>query len=320
MELVRATQAFAVESRPRSYVHLAACLALLGGSLVLAACAPWWPVRAAGSVLAGLTAVRGFILYHDYLHGAILRDSAVAKVVFYVLGLLLLTPPRSWRRSHNFHHGHVGQVQASNTGSFPVMTTGMWRGASRAKRLAYRISRHPFIIAGAYLTVFLYCICLLPLLRQPLRHADSAVALGLHAGLIAILWVLAGFSMVFFVVLLPMTIASAVGAYLFYAQHNFVGMQILPAEEWSYHRAAVASSSYMKLGPVLRWFTGNIGYHHVHHVNPTIPFYRLPEAMAAIPELQRPAVTTLRPRDVWACLRLNLWDPERRRMVRYGEA
>jgi omega-6 fatty acid desaturase (delta-12 desaturase) len=114
-------------------------------------------------------------------------------------------------------------------------------------------------------------------------------------------------------------VASAAGAYLFYAQHNFVGMRILPAGEWSYYGAALASSSYLRTGALARWLTANIGYHHVHHLNPHVPSYRLPAAMAAIPELQHPATTTLRPRDILECLRLKLWDPEAGRMVGFGE-
>src|SRR5471030_3184003 len=108
--------------------------------------------------------------------------------------------------------------------------------------------------------------------------------------------------------LLPMAVAAAMGGYVFYAQHSFPGIRILPDEEWTHYRAALVSSSYLRLGPVLRWFTGNIGFHHVHHLNSLIPFYLLPQAMAAVPELQHPTVTTLKPRDIMACFRANLWD------------
>ena len=117
-----------------------------------------------------------------------------------------------------------------------------------------------------------------------------------------------------------MTMAAALGGYLFYAQHSFPGMRILPEAEWTVYRAALVSSSYLRVGSVLRWFTGNIGFHHVHHLNSLIPFYRLPETMAAIPELQHPTVTSLRPRAIVACFRANLWDDASGRMIDYGEA
>ena len=118
----------------------------------------------------------------------------------------------------------------------------------------------------------------------------------------------------------PMLIGTAVGTYLFYAQHNFPGVVRRERHEWDYVWAALNSSSYMKMSPVMHWFTGNIGYHHVHHLNSKIPFYRLPEAMAGIPELQTPLTTSLKPADIWGCLRLKLWDPVKEQLVTWREA
>jgi omega-6 fatty acid desaturase (delta-12 desaturase) len=129
---------------------------------------------------------------------------------------------------------------------------------------------------------------------------------------------LAGWTMFFYAFFLPLFVAFATGAYLFYAQHDFPELHVQPRERWEYTRAALESSSYMKLGSVMHWFTGNIGYHHVHHLNPAIPFYRLPEAMAAIPELQNPRGTTsLSPRDIARCFAVKLWDPATQQMVGY---
>ena len=282
--------------------------------------APWWPVRLLASVLGALLLVRTFILYHDFMHGAILPGSKFARAVFYVYAALNLTPPRSWRDSHNFHHANVGRVAAANVGAFPLMTTEMWRAASRGERMSYRIVRHPVTIVFAYLTIFLVSVTLLPLLRRPSRYWDSALALLVHGTAIGALWLLGGFDTAFFALLLPMTLAAALGGYLFYAQHSFPGMRILPEAEWNVYRASLVSSSYLRVGTVLRWFTGNIGFHHVHHLNSLIPFYRLPETMAAIPELQHPTVTSLSPRAIAACFRANLWDDASGRMIDYGEA
>jgi omega-6 fatty acid desaturase (delta-12 desaturase) len=97
-------------------------------------------------------------------------------------------------------------------------------------------------------------------------------------------------------------------------------MHILQGDEWSYAEAAMESSSYLQLNKLMQWFTGNIGFHHIHHLNVRIPFYRLPEAMAAIPELQSPVTTTLKPRDILDCLRCSLWDEDRQRVVSFREA
>jgi omega-6 fatty acid desaturase (delta-12 desaturase) len=172
----------------------------------------------------------------------------------------------------------------------------------------------------AYATIFLLVGCLNPLVRDPRKYWDGALALLAHAGLIALLWLSAGFDVALLAFMLPFAIASALGAYLFYAQHTYEGLRIMPAEEWTYFEGALESSSYMQLSPIMSWLTGNIGYHHVHHLNPHIPFYRLPEAMAAIPELQHPTVTSLSPRDIRACFHANLWKISTQRMVSYREA
>jgi fatty acid desaturase len=102
---------------------------------------------------------------------------------------------------------------------------------------------------------------------------------------------------------------------LFYAQHNYPGVRFLTGGDWDYSFSALHSSSYMSMNPLMAWFTGNIGYHHVHHLNAKIPFYRLPEAMAALPELQTPVTLTLSPRTTLACLRLHLWDEANEALV-----
>jgi len=319
-ELQLATRPFARETAARSWWYIASTFGLLLLALAAGALVPLWPLRLAASLFGTLILVRTFILYHDFMHGSILPGSRLARAIFYSYGAVNLTPPRSWRDSHNFHHANVGRLPGSNVGSFPVMTTEMWRSRSRSQRLAYRITRHPITILFAYLTVFFFSVTLLPLLRRPSRYWDSALSLLAHSTAVAALWIFGGFEAVFFGLLLPMTMAVALGGYLFYAQHSFPEMRVLPDEEWSTFDASLASSSYLRLGPLFRWFTGNIGFHHVHHLNSLIPFYRLPETMAAIPELQNPHVTTLMPRDIVKCFRANLWDESSGRMVRYRDA
>ncbi|MDH3514762.1 MAG: fatty acid desaturase [Gammaproteobacteria bacterium] len=319
-ELLQATAPFAVESVARSWWHVGTTFVLLVAALAGAGLAPGWPLRSMLSVLAALLMVRTFITYHDYMHGAILSHSPLAWVLFRVYAALGLTPPRSWKKSHNYHHGHVGQISKASIGAFPIMTTRMWYAATPAERALYRLERHPLTVLAGYVTIFAYSICLLPLLRDPLRHWDSALVLLGHGTLIAGLWMLGGFDTAFFVVLLPMTIASALGSYLFFAQHSFRRMRIIPPEAWTFYRAAMESSSYMRLNKLMQWFTGNIGYHHIHHLNVRIPFYRLPETMAALPELQAPMMTSLAPRDIVDCFQSCLWDEDRQRMVSFREA
>jgi omega-6 fatty acid desaturase (delta-12 desaturase) len=261
--------------------------------------------------------VRLFTIYHDYQHGAILRGSALANGLLSACGLLLLTPPSIWRRTHQHHHSHNGRVQAAGIGSFPVMTTRDFARAPWWRRFAYALSRHPLTILAGYLTVFLYGMCLYPLVLRPRQHMDAALALLVHAALVATLAAIAP-ALLWWALLLPLCVAMALGSYLFYAQHNFPEARFDKPDAWDFATAALAGSSYIPMGPVLRWFTGNIGYHHVHHLNARIPFYRLPEAMAGLVELQAPGVTTLSLCGVYDCLRLKLWDADRKRLVNFA--
>lgn len=318
--LIAATRPFSKERRGESWWHLLSTLAIVVGLLSCAALMPVWPLQLLFSLLGAGVMVRGFILYHDFQHGAILRGSKAAAAILRVYGLIFLTPPKYWRETHNFHHANVSTIAGSSTGSFPIMTVEMYRNAKPMERFYYHIARHPLTYLFAYATVFFFSNALEPFLRNPRREWQCGLAILVHGSLIALLWVAGGFATTFFAFLLPYTVASALGAYMFYAQHNFKGMKMLTPEEWSIPEASLKSSSWMKLNPVLDWMTGHIGFHHVHHLNSTIPFYRLKEAMAAIPELQNPPTTTLRPWDIWGCLQLKLWDEAGERMISFREA
>jgi omega-6 fatty acid desaturase (delta-12 desaturase) len=314
-DLIEASKTFAPESRLRSWWYLLSTTAVLIGSYALCWLPLYWPLRAAIAVFAGLVTVREFIVYHDYLHGALLRGSKLARVILYPFGVLVMTPPKVWRETHNYHHAHTAQLVGSNIGSFATMTTRQWAEATPAERRHYKIVRHPLTVLGAYFTAFMLDMCLMSFLRSPRKRWDSLLALLVNWAATALIVGFFGFPVFFFGYFLPLFVAHATGAYLFYAQHNFDGLHIQPREQWAYDRAALESSSYMPTGPLMQWLTGNIGFHHVHHLNPTIPFYRLPEAMASIPELQVPGVTRLKPADIVANFRMKLWDPDQRKMV-----
>jgi omega-6 fatty acid desaturase (delta-12 desaturase) len=317
-ELIRATKPFAQEHRGRSLWHFGSTLAALVGLPGVTCLDLPWFVRLPFSVLTGLVLVRMFVLYHDYLHGAILQRSWLAGGIFRAFGLLMLAPPSIWKQSHDHHHHNNGKYFAENMGAVWLLTTDEYAKADRWQRLGYAAVRHPFIILLGYVTIFLYSMCIHQLLTKPLQHLDAAAALLLHAALISALAVFAPGALVF-TFLVPVILAGALGSYLFYAQHNFPGARFRDRENWDYVAAALHSSSYLRLDPVMHWFTGNIGYHHVHHLNARIPFYRLPEAMAGIEELQSPGTTSLHPLDVFRCLRLKLWDPERNCLVSFRE-
>jgi len=313
-EILISTKPFAEESRATSWWHVASTVAVVAALLAAAAHDGFGLFRPAFGVLAGLSLVRLFVIYHDQQHGAILRGSAPARWLMTAFGLWSLNPPSVWKRSHDHHHQHNSKLHGPNVGSYPLMTVADYARASRRERLRYAASRHPLTIAAGYLTVFLVGMCLAPFLANPRRHADAAVSVLCHALFLTAL-ALNGFDDLFLAGVLPYAVGSAVGAYLFFAQHNFPGCRISPAGEWSYVAAALGASSYVRMGPAMRWFTGNIGFHHIHHLNARIPFYRLPEAAAATPEAAASTTVTLRPRDIAACLALKLWDETEQRLV-----
>lgn len=320
-ELIKASNEFAKEVKWLSWWHVLSTLALLAACLVGAAQPFHWLARTALGVVAGLLTVRGFILFHDYKHGAILRGSKAARYLLDAFGILVLTPSKVWTQTHNYHHAHTAKIVGSHVGSYMMLTTDMWKQLSPKERAGYSIRRHPLTILFGYLTVFLYGFCTAAFMRNPKKNRDSAVAITLHLTLLVGIAYTLGGATLWYAFLLPNFVSHALGAYLFYAQHNFPTAYVQPREEWTFVRAALESSSYMRLGPLMNYFTGNIGYHHVHHLNHRIPFYRLPEAMRGIPELREPrGVTSLRPSEVAACLRLKLWDAEQERLVPFPSA
>ena len=315
--LMAAARAHAVEDRGRSWFALLSTIALAFALGTIAVLSPYWPVRVVASVVQGLTIVRLFIIYHDFMHGAILRRSRLAKAILYTYGVLVMTPPNVWRDTHNYHHANTAKIIGSHIGSYVMVTTGMWARMKPRERFMYRVVRHPLTILLGYFTIFMLGMCLSPFLRSPKKNWDSMLSLVVNFAITGLAIRFLGFETFFFGYFLPLAVATASGAYLFYAQHNFPEAYIQPREQWSYSRAALESSSYMKMGPIMRYFTGNIGYHHVHHLNQQIPFYKLPEAMEQIPELQSPPTTSLALKDIVACFRQKLWDPTAKRMVGY---
>ncbi|MDP6557369.1 MAG: fatty acid desaturase [Pirellulaceae bacterium] len=313
-ELLVASKEFAREYRWLSWWHLGSTFTVLAVLVAIAVSDLHWAIRAASSVLSGLVGVRLFIIYHDFQHGAVLRDSRFAALLMSLYGVVMLNPPSAWNRSHDHHHKHNSKTFGASIGSFPIMTTETYASASAAERFAYAAARHPLIMVLGYFTVFLWGMCLRPFLLNPRRHFDGAISIVVHVGLLIYLGVL-GLDIMLFGLFVPSLLASSLGAYLFYAQHNYPAAKLRLRSEWSHVEAALHSSSYIAMGPLMNWFTGNIGYHHVHHLNARIPFYRLPEAMASLKELQSPGTTSLRPVDIAACLRLKLWSPDKDQFV-----
>lgn len=313
-ELLIASRQFASEHCWKSWWSLSSTLAVLAALIAVSCSELHLVVRVACSIASSFVFVRLFVIYHDYQHGAILRDSWLAKWLMAAYGWVTLNPPSVWNRSHEHHHRHNSKTYGASIGSFPIMTTHAYSQASVREKWEYAAARHPFTILFGYFTVFLWGMTIRPFLQSPSKHLDAVGSVIVHVLLIA--WLAArGLDVVLLGMLGPLFVASFIGAYLFYAQHNFPSAKLRPRSDWSHVDAALHSSSFIPMSRVMNWLTGNIGFHHVHHLNARIPFYRLPEAMTALEELQSPGRTTLGLADIRACLRLKLWSPEADRLV-----
>jgi omega-6 fatty acid desaturase (delta-12 desaturase) len=312
---VRATKPFAQEDRATTWRLLATTFAFFFACLALAAFAPLLVLRVVGSVLAGLAIVRLFIFFHDWLHGAVFKGSRAGAFFMHLIGWGVLSPAPVWQQTHDYHHRNNAKMLGAAIGSYPTVTVAMWKEMTESQRRWYAFARSPFTMAFGYVTVFAGGMCVAAFLREPRTHWQGPAALALHVSALTGLTLAFGPLMAVLVMALPLTVACGVGSYLFYAQHNFPGCALRSREAWNYHHAALQASSMFDMHPVLHWLTGNIGYHHVHHLNHQIPFYRLPEAMAAIPELQNPGRTSWALNDIRGCLELKLWDPEQEKLV-----
>ena len=271
--------------------------------------------RIACSIAAGLLMVRMFVIYHDHQHHTILYRSIPADILFKIYGIFILAPASIWKRSHDYHHNHNSKLFSASIGSYPIMTKRKFLQSTRGERIGYLAIRHPLTIFFGYLTMFVYGMCVRSFLSGPKRHWDSAVALTVHITASVLIFIYFGWFTWLLAAIVPFMIAFMIGAYLFYAQHNFPGVMFREKDDWCYEDAALLSSSYMVMNPFWKWVTANIGYHHIHHINSRIPFYRLPEVMASIPQLQEAKTTTLNPADIIACFRLKVWDTESQSMI-----
>ncbi len=315
-ELISESKLFSSENRLRSWVELLTTLflAIIFFSIGLIESIPFL-FRILSSFVCGLLYVRLFVIYHDYEHRAILQNSTIAHWIMVSIGIYLLAPEAIWKRSHDHHHNHNSKLTLSGIGSYPTVSKTRFLSLSKKEQRLYLINRHPLTVIFGYFTLFIYWLNIKSYLESPKKHVDSLVALLFHFVAATTIIYFFGATSFFVGWFFPFFMAFAIGSYLFYSQHNFPGAQFHENNEWAYDRAAIESTSRMVMSPVMNWFTGNIGYHHVHHLNSRIPFYRLKEAMHSMPELDNVPTTSWSPFEIIRCLQLKLWDAEQRKMI-----
>ncbi|MFT5779833.1 MAG: omega-6 fatty acid desaturase (delta-12 desaturase) [Crocinitomicaceae bacterium] len=313
--LLSETISFAKEKRNLSWFHTLSTLALVVGSLSLTLLNIHWGFKLLASVFSGLVLVRMFVIYHDFLHEAILKRSKIANVLFTIFGYYMLTPKTIWKRSHNYHHTNNSKLFRSGIGSYPVYTKSRFEKLSSKDQSLYLFVRHPLVILFGYFFTFLYGMCIQSLVKSFRKHLDSLVALLFHFTLHTSIFLFFGWEAIIWFSLIPHVISGGLGAYLFYAQHNFPDVQYQVDQNWTYEGAALDASSFLNTSQFMNWVSANIGHHHIHHLNARIPFYRLPEIMRNVDALKNPKMTTLKVQDIIACLRLKVWDTELNKMV-----
>jgi acyl-lipid omega-6 desaturase (Delta-12 desaturase) len=264
--------------------------------------------------------VRLFMIQHDCGHGSFFRHRVANDWVGRAIGVLTLTPYDFWRRAHALHHANSGNLGRRGIGDIDTLTVHEYLSQSRWGRLRYRLYRHPIVMFGlgpAYLFLFKHRLPI-GLMRAGWQPWLSTMATNIViAILIATMIRLIGAGP-FLLVHVPIALlAASIGVWLFYVQHQFEDTFWVEDECWNFHQAALQGSSHYDLPSVLRWFTANIGVHHVHHLCSRIPYYRLPRVLREHPQLADAGRLTLR--QSLKCVRLVLWDERRRRLISFRE-
>jgi acyl-lipid omega-6 desaturase (Delta-12 desaturase) len=289
---------------------------LLWVAMVYALAISYWLMLPIAVVAAGFLA-RIFIIFHDCGHSSFFKSRRANNATGAITGLLNLTPYRHWRWQHALHHGSSGNLDKRGAGDIWTLTVEEYGASSRWRRLTYRLARNPlvlFVLAPLYVFVVHHRFpsSTAPQLeRRSVRRTNVAL-------IVATLLMSAVIGLKTFLViqLTVSALAGSLGLWLFYVQHQFEGAYWERSEDWDYMQAALQGSSFYKLPRVLQWFTGNIGYHHIHHLNPRVPNYFLQQCHEAQPRFRevRPItlLTSLR------ALTYRLWDERRKTFVGFG--
>lgn len=276
----------------------------------------WWLVVPL-AILAGGLLVRVFIIFHDCGHGSFFKSHVANDAVGLLAGILTFTPYYHWRWEHAIHHSSAGDLDRRGTGDVWTMTVQEYIEASRWKKFAYRLARNPFVL-------FVIAPLFLFLIRQrfPSPKASRRERHSVYAMNLAILAVALGLISIFglkaylLIQLIILMVAGGAGVWMFYVQHQFEDVYWERGDNWSFTAAALQGSSFYKLPRILQWFSGNIGFHHIHHLSPRIPNYNLEKCHKADPLFQQ-----VKPVTFFSSMKsftYRLWDEQGRRLVGYG--
>jgi omega-6 fatty acid desaturase (delta-12 desaturase) len=266
------------------------------------------------AVIAAAFLVRIFIIFHDCSHGSFYKSKSANRTIGFITGLLTLTPYYHWRWQHALHHGTSGDLDRRGAGDIWMLTVQEYLDSSRWRRFAYRLARNPiilFVIAPFYLFVIHNRF---PSSASPARERRSVLWMNLAIAAMACgMSLLMGLKAYLVVQFGISTLAGSAGIWLFYVQHQFEGAYWERRDDWNFTRAAMQGSSFYKLPRVLQWFSGNIGFHHIHHLSPFVPNYHLQQCHEADEFFSQARPITL----VMSLksLAYRLWDERQRKLV-----
>jgi omega-6 fatty acid desaturase (delta-12 desaturase) len=273
-------------------------------------------ITVALALLAGAFLVRVFIIFHDCGHGSFFKSRKVNDVVGFIAGMLTLTPYYHWRWEHSIHHASAGDLDKRGTGDVWTMTVQEYLESSRWKRFAYRLARNPvvlLVIAPLYLFLIWQRI---PSTEAKPRERRSVHWMNLAVfGMATTLSFIYGCKAYLLIQLIVMAVAGGTGVWMFYVQHQFEGVYWERGGEWDYTEAALKGSSFYKLPKILQWFSGNIGFHHIHHLSSKIPNYNLERCHRS-----HPMFHGVKPITLVSSLKsfpLRLWDEHSKELVGY---
>ncbi|RDI36458.1 fatty acid desaturase [Falsibacillus pallidus] len=271
------------------------------------------------AVIAGGFLIRMFIIFHDCCHGSFFKSKRANKILGMVTGVLTLFPFEQWKHDHSVHHATSSNLDKRGTGDIWLLTVEEYRESGFWKKVAYRLYRSPFVmfILGP-IYVFLFENRFNRKGARKKEKLNTYLTNILIAAAVAALCLLVGWK-AFLLVQLPIfMISGTAGVWLFYVQHTFEDSYFEENEKWEYVKAAVEGSSYYQLPKLLQWLTGNIGYHHIHHLSPRVPNYKLEQAHANSEELQNVPTITLA--TSLKSLKFRLWDEDGKKFVGYKAA
>lgn len=277
---------------------------------------PWFTVVC--SILASGFVVRTFIIFHDCTHGSFFKNKRANQIVGNITGILTSFPYEKWKREHIIHHASSSNLDKRGIGDIDMLTVDEYLAKSKLSRLGYRLYRNPFVMFGLGP---LYLVLVQN--RFNCQDAKRKERINTYLTNVALLIICASLIFIFgwqtFLLVhgLTLFIAGALGIWLFYIQHTYEDSYFDYSDEWDYVKAAVEGSSYYKLPKLLQWITGNIGYHHVHHLAPRVPNYHLEAAHESIPPLQKATTITLK--TSVESIRYKLYDPQRKCFVAFKE-